>query len=122
MLNVNEREVAAIEPGVLGDAECRAENGGADFGDEFLGEIGLVAKAAGRVAIAAVFWQSPMDQLIQLDAGMSLGARHAVSTGEEAVVGHLDMIGRRRIESALAALDDFGSGRGGIGFGSGNFG
>jgi hypothetical protein len=43
-----------IGPGALGDGELCAQDGAGDFGDEFLGDVLLIAKALAEVAVEAV--------------------------------------------------------------------
>jgi hypothetical protein len=69
LIALQEREplrklLRVVGPRFLRDPKLRAQERGADLGDEFLGGIGLIAKALAELAVKAVFRAGPVRQLV----------------------------------------------------------
>jgi hypothetical protein len=100
--------VGVVGPHVLADAELSAQEGGADFGDQFFGDIGIVGKALAEIAIEARFGAGPVDMLVTKRCVVALAPRHGGSAGEQRLVRHLDEIAGAIVVGAIAAMPDIG--------------
>jgi len=95
-----------VGTGVLRDAEFGAEEGRTDFRDQLLGSIGGIAKALAEIAGKAMPRRSPVGEFMDKGGEVPHAARHGIGAAEQAFIGHLDVVGRRTIESALAPVLD----------------
>ena len=58
-------EVAGVVvSGAVGDAEARAGDGGAEFGDEFFGGVGVVSESSGEVAAESAVVAGPVGKFL----------------------------------------------------------
>jgi hypothetical protein len=75
-----------IGAGLGGKLEVGAEEGSTELGDEFLEGIGVIAEAFAEFAGHAGRMAGPVDELMRLDGGVTLGVFESLRRG------HLDEI------------------------------
>lgn len=101
-----------IGAGLACDANFGAEEGRAEFGDQFLHGIGAWTKAFAEFPIAAALMARPVGQLVEERRIIGLGRRACCRACERSARRHVDAVGRGAIEGAMTFVMNCRAGRG----------
>ena len=93
-----------------GDPEFGRDKGGTQFGDNFFGGIGGIAKAFAEVAVETGFRAAPVAKLVGQNRHVAFVTRHRRGSAEAGFVRHPDGVGGRLIEGPVTAVRNHGAG------------
>lgn len=94
---------------LIGDTEFSAQEGRSEFSHEFFHGIGISAETSREIAIEARRMTAPVYVLMEEDGIEGFGRAARFGADESGTLRHVDAVGERPVERAIAAILHFRS-------------